>query len=241
MHIHTRMYTPMKPAVGSNLTFLSQIRLLQLLSPVSPVGGYSYSQGLEWAVGEGWVNDEDSFARWVSELISSTLSEQDLPLLRKLYVSVKEGNFGEVKHWSQFSIAVRDTAELRFEERCRAEAMLKVLESIKPLHSDCVREDFLNTPLLSMAWFCVQNNIELQALLTAYAYNWLENTVVTGMKIIPFGQSAGQRMLYGLGEELEDAIKQSLNISDDCIGISLPAISMASSSHEVQYSRIYRS
>ena len=241
MPIHILMYTPMKPPVDSNLKLLPQIKLLQLLSPVSPVGGYSYSQGLEWAVNEGWVNNEESFARWVSELISSTLSEQDLPLLRKLYVSVQENDSSEVRYWSQFSIAVRDTAELRFEERCRAEAILKVLESIEPLNSDCEREYFLNTPLLSMAWFCVKNGIELQALLTAYAYNWLENTVVTGMKIIPLGQSSGQRMLYGFGEELEDAIKQSLNVSDDCIGISLPAVSMASSSHEVQYSRIYRS
>ena len=219
----------------------SQLRLLQFLSPVAPVGTYSYSQGIEWAVNENWIQDESSFALWIQEQISSVLTEQELPLLMRLYRSVADNDIDSAEYWSQFSIAVRETAELRQEERNRAEAYLRVLESIETIDSRWPRSMFLKTPLASMAWFCVRQEISEHALLTAYAHNWLESSLVTGIKVIPLGQSAGQRLLFTLAAELVTAIERSQTISDEAIGIALPALSMASCGHETQYTRIYRS
>ena len=64
---------------------LPQLRLLQLLSPVLPVGAYSYSQGLEWAVKQGWIESSPDLDIWLGELINGPLAQQDLPLLRNLY------------------------------------------------------------------------------------------------------------------------------------------------------------
>lgn len=219
----------------------AHLRLLQFLSPAMPVGAYSYSQGLEWAVNQKWITDKTTFQQWVTEQISSTLAQQELPLLRRLYQANKTRNEASADHWTQVALAVRDTAELRQEELDRAEAYLRVLTTVTSIDKAWSTAPFLRTPLMSMAWFSVINGIEEEALILAFAHNWLENSLISGVKIIPLGQSAAQEMLYQLAENLSAAAHHSLSFEDDCIGVSLPALTMASCKHEVQYSRIYRS
>lgn len=220
---------------------LAQMRLLQFLSPTAPVGNYSYSQGLEWAVNEGWIHDAESFQVWVKEQVCTTLTVQELPILTRLYRSMLNKDVAAAEYWTQFSVAVRDTAELRQEERNRGESYLRMLESIESINGSWPRSLFLRTPLASIAWFSVNNAISESSLLVAYAHNWLESSVITGVKAIPLGQSAGQKIIFQLASQLVNAVDRSLTISDDCVGVSLPAMSMASCGHEVLYSRIYRS
>jgi len=112
---------------------------------------------------------------------------------------------------------------------------------IEPVVYPWQRNDLEKSPLASLAYFSVKQSIDLQSLLEAYAHFWLETSIVNGVKIIPLGQSAGQKMLFELSPQLIDAINKSRQISDEQVGLSLPALSHASSCHEVQYSRVYRS
>ena len=64
---------------------LAQLRMLQLASASLPVGGYTYSQGLEWAVEAGWVRTVADFVRWQTEQIHDTLVSLDWPVLSRLY------------------------------------------------------------------------------------------------------------------------------------------------------------
>lgn len=219
----------------------SQLRLLQFLSPALPVGSYSYSQGLEWAVENGWVIDKTSFREWVEGQIVSTLKAQELPLLIRLYHSVLQKNVQTFDHWTQVSIALRDTAELRQEERDRANAYVRVLESLVVLDQIWDREYLLRSPLAPIALYAVLHNIALQPLLVSYAHNWLETQIVAGVKIIPLGQSTGQQLQYQLHALLQSSIALSKEIADENVGMTLPAMSFASCAHETQYSRVYRS
>jgi len=220
---------------------LSRFRLLQFLSPAAPVGSFSYSQGLEWAVESAWISNEKEFSNWIQSQIASVLPEQELPLLIRLYESAAAGDQAGFAHWGQFSLALRDTAELRNEELARADAYVRILDVIEPIANPWQRHDLAKTPLASLAYFSVKQFIDLQSLLEAYAHFWLETSIVNGVKIIPLGQSAGQRMLFELSPQLIGAINTSRKIDDDQVGLSLPAMSHASSCHEVQYSRVYRS
>ena len=220
---------------------LAQLRLLQFLSPISPVGSYSYSQGLEWAVNAGWIFNESDFQLWVEGQIASQLSEQELPLLIRLYRAVQARDIEGFEQWSQLSLAVRDTAELRQEEKDRGSAYYRILKTIDPVDAIWPCSCFLQTPFASMAWFAVNQNIKEESLLAAFAHNWLENSLSTAMKIIPLGQSTGQRLLFELSPQLLMAIERSYAVSDERVGISLPAMSFASAAHETQYSRVYRS
>lgn len=220
---------------------LSQLRLNQLLSPVLPVGAYSYSQGLEWAVQAKWIDNGDSFNLWLDELIQGPLAQQELPLLKNLYQAFIDENLPSINYWSQMTVACRDTAELRAEEHARAAAYLRVVNNLPYTIEPQYRSSMENTSLTTIAWACVQWGIDLPSLLNAFAYNWLDAYIVNGVKLIPLGQSEGQALLHAKLPLLTQAVETSLRLSDDAIGFSVPLISMASCRHETQYSRIYRS
>lgn len=220
---------------------LSDLRLLHLLSPMLPVGSYSYSQGLEWAVESQWVTSKAEFECWLIELISGPLAQQDLPILRKLYFACVNYDVSEFDYWSQMAVALRDTAELRAEERARGDAYLRILVALP----DKVDEQYLagmkRTPLATIAWAAVQWNIKEQSLLGAFAHNWLEAYIVNGVKIIPLGQTQGQTLLHSLLPALCNAVNTACLSNDTDIGFSTPAIAFASCGHESQYTRLYRS
>ncbi|MFK7853249.1 MAG: urease accessory protein UreF [Granulosicoccus sp.] len=220
---------------------LSHLRLLQLLSPMLPVGSYSYSQGLEWAVEQQWVSSKSDFEQWLVELIAGQLAQQDLPLLRRLFVACSEGDISKFDHWSHMSLALRDTTELRAEERARADAYLRILNALpEPLDARYLN-GIKTTPLAAIAWAAVQWEIEDHALLAAYAHNWLEAYTTNGVKIIPLGQSDGQALIHALIPALCSAVDVACAIDDDAVGFSSPAIALASCGHESQYTRLYRS
>jgi len=220
---------------------LPQLRLLQLLSPVLPVGSYSYSQGLEWAVEKQWINNVSDLDVWLQNLIQGPLTHQELPLLRQLYEASCNTRVDDFDYWSQIVLASRDTAELRAEERSRAKAYLRVLRALPDQANPSYIPGMQRTPLASMGWAASQWNIDLYSLLAAYAHNWLETYIINGVKIIPLGQSDGQQLLHSLLPKIEQAIQHSIEVAEADIGFSTPAVAMASCGHENQYTRIYRS
>ena len=103
---------PKPHADNSNL-----LKLLRLTSPSLPIGGYSYSQGLEFAVSSGWVHDASSASDWIQGLLKNSLINLDLPILKRLYQSWQELNLGKVTYWNDFILASRDSHELQEEDR----------------------------------------------------------------------------------------------------------------------------
>jgi urease accessory protein len=124
------MITRAMTIMSTKIDQLAHLRLLQLLSPVLPVGSFSYSQGLEWAVQDKWISDEKGFHQWLLEWLDGPLAQQDLPLLIRLYKAVKKADNDELDQWSQLVLATRDTKELREEELNRANAYLRVLKGL---------------------------------------------------------------------------------------------------------------
>ncbi|MBX2840048.1 MAG: urease accessory protein UreF [Gammaproteobacteria bacterium] len=220
---------------------LARLQLLQLLSPQLPIGSYSYSQGLEWAVAEGWIEEASTLRSWLEELIRGPLAQQDLPLLKVLYQTADNADKEAFDYWSQRALAFRDTAELRLEERARAEAYLRVFAALPlPSHSDFTTA-LSRTPLACVAWAAAQWKIDPADLLPAWAHNWLESSVINGVKIIPLGQSQGQQLLHSLLPAVSEAVEIAQCLDVECIGFSTPALSAASCRHELQHTRIFRS
>jgi urease accessory protein len=87
----------------------------------------------------------------------------------------------------------------------------------------------------------VTYNIELQALLTAFTWGWMENQVSVATKLIPLGQSAAQRILIRLTPQVEDICELALSLEANEIGCSLPGLAILSSRHERQSTRLFRS
>ncbi|MEM9602375.1 MAG: urease accessory UreF family protein [Pseudomonadota bacterium] len=215
--------------------------LLQFSSANLPVGAFSYSQGLEWAIETGWVHDTASLHAWCADWIAGPLARQDLPLLHRLHTALEADDVDGARRWAQWTLACRETRELRDEERTRARAVLSLLDRLFPDDPQIHRDALLCTPLAGLARAAVLLGMPSEGTRTAHAWGWLENTVLVGVKHIPLGQSDGQCLLMQLWPDLHAAISAAHTVDDDDIGCSLPAASFASAAHETQYSRLYRS
>lgn len=241
MHEHTRV-TP-GGAESATPAALRLPRLLQLASATLPVGGFTYSQGLEWAVEAGWVRDEESFRRWQRQQMTHTLTHFDWPLLQRLYHACERRDATALRQWRDLLLAGRETRELREEERQRGQAFMRILTGwgyAQAFDADW-RDALASSQLCGMAWLGRHWAIPLPELALAYGYSWLEGAVTAGVKLVPFGQQSAQNLLLELGERLTTLLPVALALADDDIGAGLPLAAIASSRHETQYTRLFRS
>jgi urease accessory protein len=220
---------------------LTRLRLLHLVSPSLPLGSFAYSQGLEWAAEENWVKDETTLLQWIENLLLTGLTHLDLPLLQRLYQACATKDRDCFAYWSHYLSASRETRELREEERNRARALAALL----PEWGIPADENWLallkNNQLSGYAYVAQSWGIKIDEAAEGYLWSWLENITLAGLKIIPLGQMAGQRILHKLQQRIPARVETGLSINDDEIGLSSPAQAIASSLHETQYTRIFRS
>jgi urease accessory protein len=217
------------------------LRLLQLASPALPVGAYAYSQGQEWAVGAGWVHDATSLAGWLDDQLAHTLGRVDLPILARLYGAAERADDAALRAWSRQLVALRETRELVADDCDRGRALARLLRDLAITVAGpwVERADVPFATLTAIA--AVTWQLPLEPTLYAYAWGWLENQVLAGVKLIPLGQVAGQRLLLGLAAHIPAAVTSALELGDDDLGGSLPIVALASSLHETQYTRLFRS
>ncbi|TDF81877.1 urease accessory protein UreF [Pseudomonas sp. H9] len=220
---------------------LKLLRLLQLASPNLPVGGFTYSQGLEWAVEAGWVQGAEGFRAWQLQQLHDTLGCLDWPLLARLYRACQADDAEAFARWSQFLLANRETAELRLEERQRGMALARLLDGWQLCQAPPWRASVALSQLGGMAWLGAQWQIPLRDLALGYGFAWLEGAVMAGVKLVPFGQQAAQSLLRDLCEALPEVLQMALELPDDQLGGGLPLLAIASSRHETQYTRLFRS
>ena len=229
------------------MTRASLARLLQLSSPTLPVGAYSYSQGLEWAVGAGVIHDETSAGEWLETVLEHGVAAWDATWVAALMRASGAAAYAQVAELNSRFLASRETRELRAETvqagksllellRDGAELPPKTLQQLAALDAD----DGLAYPT---AWAAAAagRGIEVGDALVAFLWSWLENSVLAALKTVPLGQRAGQRLLTRLGARLEplaaDAAARPL---EECRNL-LPGFTLASMHHETQYTRLFRS
>jgi urease accessory protein len=223
---------------------LSLLRLLHLSSPALPIGAFHFSQGLEYAVEAGWVTDEASALEWIGGIATGALATLDLPVLHRLHVGWQRDDAASVLTWNRFLIACRETHELRLEDRHLGGAMLRVLAEFD-ITTELFPPRALNSHGVShataFALACARWRIDARAAMQAYAWAWTENQVIAAVKLVPLGQSAGQRMLHALTSRLSLLVSRAVDVMDSDIGISTSLSAVASGRHETQYTRLFRS
>ena len=240
MVIHTgiRMRTePLCPPGQS----LAQLRLMQLVSPALPIGGFTYSQGLEYAVEAGWVHDVSSLQDWLLGLVDDSITHLEVPVLARLYHACVSQDVAAIGGWGRHLLAARETRELRLEEQQRARALTRLLIDLDIPDAQRWGESLQYGQAAPFALAAVHWGIRLPEAALGYAWSWLENMVAAAIKLVPLGQTDGQRVLLMLAETLPDAVQHGLALDDEEIGASAPAMALASSLHETQYTRLFRS
>lgn len=220
---------------------LSNFRLYQLISPSLPIGAFTYSQGLEWAIEAGWVSDNVTLEGWLLDVLHHSLVTLELPILRRLYQAVTVQDDEQARRWNEWLLASRETMELRQEELQRGRATARLLEQLEPALTQEQIQLVRDSQLAGFALAATRWGINTEALCAGYLWSWLENATMAGVKLIPLGQTAGQQILMTVSEHLSDAVAASQYVADHEIGSFTPAQAIASARHETQYTRLYRS
>lgn len=228
-------------ATGTTMVEMTDVRLLQLVSPSLPTGSFAYSQGLEWAVEAGWVESSDTLKAWLLDLLLTSLAYVDLPLVKYMHQSCARSDLIELEHLCNVLHACRESNEMVLEESNRGRAMATLLEGLSMLPDAKWKNVLAKSQLAGFCYAAHFWNIGVEKCAAGYLWAWLENQVLAGVKIIPLGQTAGQKLLLELSESIPFAIVTGLQVELDEVGGSSPAFAMASSLHETQYTRIYRS
>jgi urease accessory protein len=223
---------------------LALARLLQLASPALPVGAFSYSQGLEWAIEEGTVHDEASTLAWIGDLLEHNLGRFEAPLLARLIAAWQDGEADAVRQLNDLHIASRESAELRAETLQMGYSLVRLLRELGDFPADKLAAlDALGETGFPAAWSVAAATWDIPAeeALTAYLWAWAENQVMAALKAVPLGQSAGQRILLGLGARLPAIAQRAPTLDPEAWSNLAPGFALASCRHETQYSRLFRS
>jgi urease accessory protein len=217
------------------------LRLMQLVSPALPIGGYNFSQGLEYANQAEWVRDEATALEWIAGLMRASVGSLDIPVLNRLHTAWSSGDSAAVDRWSRFLIASRETAELRAEDRHLGRSLAKVLTDagLNEARSWMTRADATFATLFTLG--CTRWSVQSDQCAWGYLWTWAENQVLAAVKSVPLGQTAGQRMLDALIARIPLVAAEAALLHDEQIGSAAPMHLIASAAHETQYTRLFRS
>ena len=218
-----------------------RLALLRLVSPSLPVGAYAGSEGLEYAVEAGWLSGEDEVLEWLRGRLRHSLSLLDIPLLARFLEAWQRDDGEALARWSIFLIAARETGELAAHDRSLGRALARLLGDLGEARAQPFGlGPHVNYPaafaLAADAW-----SIPLEAAAEGYLFAWLESQVAAAVKLVPLGQTQGQRILGELMSEIPRLAAQGCALEDDAIGFSEPGLAIASALHESQYARLFRS
>ena len=217
------------------------VRVLQLASAASPVGSYAYSEGMEYAVHSGNPRDEDAAREWIAGLLSHSVCGLDVPLLAGMHAAWSAGRDDEALRLGAWLLACRETAELRLADRQQGQALMRVLAGLGVGQATALRTDRRVGYACAFAFAGAEFGVPVRTAAVSFAYARLESMVVTAIKLVPLGQSAGQRMIFDLAGTLPSACEAALSIAQADIAAGAPGQVMASTLHETQATRLYRS
>ncbi|WP_226475856.1 urease accessory protein UreF [Pseudomonas sp. MWU16-30323] len=218
--------------------------LLRLASPQLPIGGYSYSQGLEMAVEQARVTDPASAGRWISDQLLLNLARFEAPLLLAHCTAAAEQDWPRLAQLCEEHRASRETRELYQESRQMGYSLHQLLNGLPEL-DDAARAFLAQRPEphLALGWALAARawQISPDDALAAWLWSWLENQLAVLMKTLPLGQQAAQRLTSELLPQLQQAQQDASQLDPDHYGSAAFGLSLACMAHERQYSRLFRS
>lgn len=224
----------------------SLLHLIWLASPALPVGGFSYSEGLEAAVEYAGIGTEARACDWLIDQLWLTQARADLAVLAPALAAWRAGDFERARALNDWVRTTRESSELRLQAEQMGKSMLDWLRN---RHADdtaaqaALDELARMTPTWPIAFALAAAPAQASAreVALAFAFGWAENMVQAAIKAVPLGQSAGQRMLARLAAEIPAAVDHALQLGDEDRQAFAPMLAILSARHEAQYSRLFRS
>ena len=223
------------------------LRLQSWLSPLFPIGAYSYSHGLEWAVEARYVHDLGSLIEWLQADLAYGSIRNEAIFFSLAWRAATRGERAELLQLAEVAAAFRGTAEFALESAQQAGAALAVLRRAWPdplldWMANALRERELAASLaVVLGARSATEEIPLGLALPAYLQSYVGNLVTAAVRLVPLGQTAGQLAVVGLEEAVLSASARAENGTLDELGSAAFMVDLASMAHETQYTRLFRS
>jgi urease accessory protein len=236
-----------KPGVSKDegpLHPASLYRLMAWLSPSYPVGAFSYSSGIEWAVETGDIRDAATLRDWLAAMMEkgSGLCDAIFLLHAHRASAVRDGN--SLRDLAELAAAFAPSKERHLETTAQGRAFLDATRAAWPCAALDLLAESWDGPVaypvavgIAAAGHGIGAGQTLHAFLHAIAANWIS----AGVRLIPLGQTDGQRVLAALEEVIAATAAHAQGASLDDLGSATFRADLAGMRHETQYTRLFRS
>lgn len=216
--------------------------ILQLASPALPVGAYSYSEGLETLIDSGIIANEQDLKHWLEQELRYGAIRLEAAVMVRAYNAAKISDTEALSYWNNWLSAARETEELRSSSWQMGRSLIRLLLQLQPQLAQ--NANAVGNPCnyaIAFGMAAVGWEIELTAAILGYLHSWATNLITAGVKLIPLGQTAGQQLLLQLQTNISSATSEILVLEDDDLSSCGWGLSLASMSHEIQYTRLFQS
>ena len=227
---------------AGHVDFPALYRLMSWMSPAYPTGAFSYSSGIEWAVEAGDIKDAETFERWLAVVIGEGGGSCDAVIFAHAHRAVVAGDEQALRTVGELACAFAPSKERYLETTAQGRAFLDTTRAAW----SCAALEALSTeePValpVAVAVACAGHRVPIAAALHAYLHAFAANLISAGVRLIPLGQTDGQRVLAALEPTIGKTLEVALFCSLDDIGSAAFRADLASMRHETQYTRLFRS
>ncbi|WP_245566182.1 urease accessory protein UreF [Stappia stellulata] len=251
----TRMGSPIPMTTNVALSPQALHALLAWMSPAFPVGAYTYSHGLEWAVEEGTVHDAASLEAWLGDVLHHGAGRSDAILLARAMDAATAGDASAFRDLLELSLALQPSAERFLEASAQGGAFIAAVRDAWPAPQDCPAAALFDQLTagseaiarggwsypLAVALAASAHAMPAAPVAGAYLHALAANLVSAAVRAVPLGQTDGQRVIHALGPAIAALADEALDSGLDDIGGCAFLVDIASMNHETQYTRLFRS
>ncbi len=229
----------MAEAAGA-LPAASLLQLIWLASPALPVGGFSYSEGLEAGVEWAGLATEAKVFDWLADQLHLGLARGELAVVAQAIPAWRGGDLPRIRALNEWMMQTRESAEFVLQTKQMGRSFV---EWLKLHHADAATVFATLHPSYPVAFAFAAGRIEASVRdgCLAFAFGWAENMVAAAVKAVPLGHGAGQRVLSRLAAQIPVAVDRASALGDDERQAWSPMLAVLSARHETQYSRLFRS
>jgi urease accessory protein len=232
------------PGHDETVSSAALYRLMTWLSPSYPVGAFSYSSGIEWAVEAGDIKDAASLKDWLAVMAAEGSGFCDCVFFRHAHQAVADADNAQLREVAELSAAFIPSKERHLETTAQGRAFIEATRAVWPC--DAIERlaavwDGPVTYPVAVGVTASGHGIAVAPALQAYLHAMVANWISAGVRLVPLGQTDGQRVLAALESVVALTISRALATPLDRVGSSAFRSDLASMRHETQYTRLFRS